>query len=192
VPAQLYRQLPIFEAIFQMISTDFMAGFDASSGAEMDCTLHDINDSRPGPKKQFSIEEDRQLMVFVAMYGLNSWSILARQMPNRTAKQCRERWHNHLNPQINRGPWSPEEDRILATRHRELGNRWAEIAKFLPGRTDTLVKNRWNTSIKDRLKYIEALSQNDTQQRGLSLMIPWASVEAMDFSTIPPLIEHRP
>jgi hypothetical protein len=144
-------------------------------------------------KKQFSIEEDRVLMVFVAAHGLKSWSILARHMPNRTAKQCRERWHNHLNPQINRGPWSTEEDRILAMRHHELGNRWAEIAKFLPGRTDTLVKNRWNTSIKDRLNDIDAVSQNGAQHDGISsLMVPWSSPEAMDFSHIPPLIEHRP
>jgi myb proto-oncogene protein len=106
-------------------------------------------------KKQFSLEEDGMVLMFVALPGLKDWSILAGQMPNHTAKQCRERWHNHLNPSINHRPWTADEDRTLAMRHKELGNHWAAIAKFLPGRTDNLVKNRWNTSVKDRLAEID-------------------------------------
>jgi hypothetical protein len=142
----------------------------------------------PGYKKQFTVEEDRILIMFVAIHGLKSWSIVAHQLPNRTPKQCRERWHNHLNPHINRGPWTAEEDRVLALRHRELGNRWAEIAKHLPGRTDTLVKNRWNTSIKGRLRDVVGDPPRMAQRQ--DLWMDW-SPAAMDFSSIPPLIQHN-
>jgi hypothetical protein len=44
---------------------------------------------------------------------VKSWSFIARQLKGRLGKQCRERWYNHLNPDISKAPWTEEEDKII-------------------------------------------------------------------------------
>jgi hypothetical protein len=53
-------------------------------------------------------------------------------LPQRVCA-CRS-WHNHLNPDIRKTPWTEEEDRIILEKHEVLGNQWAKIAEYLPGR----------------------------------------------------------
>jgi hypothetical protein len=110
-------------------------------------------------KKSWSSEEDAALLEIIAVQGAKDWSTISAKLQTRSAKQCRERYHNHLQPNIKKGGWSAEEDNIIFTMQPQVGNQWAKIAKFLPGRTDNAVKNRWHAVIRN--KYIDSDYDHD-------------------------------
>ncbi|KAL3746979.1 hypothetical protein ACJRO7_015852 [Eucalyptus globulus] len=103
-------------------------------------------------KGAWSALEDKILIDYVKVHGQGRWSKVCKATGlKRCGKSCRLRWLNYLRPDIKRGNISPEEEELISRLHRLLGNRWVLIAGRLPGRTDSEIKNYWNTTIKKKL-----------------------------------------
>lgn len=107
-------------------------------------------DDVSGPRRCIWTEkEDLMLKELAFKYKGRKWrhvaeainSLSAADEKRKTPKQCRERWHSHLNPAINIGTWSEEEEKRLFDTHKTVGNKWSVISDNLPGRTDNAVKN---------------------------------------------------
>ena len=97
-----------------------------------------------GPKP-WTKEEDALLMNLVhTMQWPMKWTVVAQSLPDRTGKQCRERYVNHLNPRLKNTDWSAVEDATIFHLYNTIGSHWAKMSKVIPGRTDNGIKNRFH------------------------------------------------
>ncbi|XP_047952532.1 transcription factor MYB33-like isoform X1 [Salvia hispanica] len=112
-------------------------------------------------KGPWTSAEDAILVEYVKRHGEGNWNAVQKHTGfARCGKSCRLRWANHLRPNLKKGAFTSEEERIIIELHAKMGNKWARMAAHLPGRTDNEIKNYWNTRIKRR------------QRAGLSLYPP--------------------
>ena len=110
------------------------------------------------------MEEDHLLIQLVEKYGSKNWNLISKNIEGRTGKQCRERWCNNLNPEINKSEWSLEEEMLLLLIHNKKGNKWSLMTKYLKGRNDNNIKNHWNSRMKKKIKFVEESLKNKKQE----------------------------
>ena len=116
--------------------------------------------ARRTKKRTWNAEEDQKLIELVQIKGPQYWNNIAESLENRTGKQCRERWHNQLDPSLKRMNWSNAEEWILFLLQRRSPNKWSEFVGNLYGRSDNAIKNYWNTALSHRVAKFQAALEN--------------------------------
>ncbi|KAK4398035.1 Transcription factor [Sesamum angolense] len=142
---------------------------DASGGLRNPSSaIKSKNALKKGP---WTTSEDMILVEYVKKHGEGNWNAVQRNSGlMRCGKSCRLRWANHLRPNLKKGAFSVEEEKLIVELHAKLGNKWARMAAQLPGRTDNEIKNYWNTRLKRRQRaglpvYPEEVVQQEKQQQ---------------------------
>lgn len=129
----------------QMPSKDMYAPSHIKSTSDSADKASSSGGKKKSGPKTWSKEEDTQLLNMVQKMRMPiKWSLVSQSMPDRTGKQCRERYVNHLNPRLKNCDWSPAEDATIFHLYNTCGSQWAKMSKMIPGRTDNGIKNRFH------------------------------------------------
>ncbi|XP_073286275.1 uncharacterized protein [Primulina huaijiensis] len=121
--------------------------------------------SQRDSKKGWTKAEDKILEDYLQEHGEGNWGLVPENTGlTRSGKSCRSRWVNFLRPNLKKEAFSVYEERQIAELHRWLGNKWARIAAKLPGRTDSEIKNYWNTRLKRQKRAGLAIFPSEVRQ----------------------------
>ena len=121
-------------------------------------------------RKIWSTEEDETIKKLIKKVGKN-WKALSEMLGTKTGKQIRERFINKLDPKITKQQWSDEEDRKIIELYTQIGRKWSQISKHLPGRPQNKIKNRFYSYIQKNYDIKFRLLDENGQPRTKKSMV---------------------
>eukprot|EP01129_Flabellula_baltica_P005553 TRINITY_DN2021_c0_g1_i1.p1 TRINITY_DN2021_c0_g1~~TRINITY_DN2021_c0_g1_i1.p1 ORF type:complete len:270 (+),score=50.38 TRINITY_DN2021_c0_g1_i1:596-1405(+) len=108
------------------------------------------------------------------------------------------RWKNHLDPSLKKGDWEPHEDELILKTQAAIGNKWAQIARLLPGRSDNAVKNRYYSTLTRKMKEKNNKKEKKQKEKKTNLQESAPVVSPVDAfpavlpnSGVVPLVEYH-
>jgi myb proto-oncogene protein len=110
-----------------------------------------------GRKGKWEEDEDSKLKDAIQTYGDKEWTAISALVSGRTRFQCYRRWHDTLDPSIDRanerkGKWTAVEDSKLKDAVQAHGDKdWSAIYALVPGRSRVQCRNRWKDVLEPSL-----------------------------------------
>ncbi|XP_047022284.1 cell division cycle 5-like protein [Helicoverpa zea] len=108
--------------------------------------------------------EDEILKAAVMKYGKNQWSRIASLLHRKSAKQCKARWYEWLDPSIKKTEWSREEDEKLLHLAKLMPTQWRTIAPII-GRTAAQCLERYEYLLDQAQKKEEGEDLGDDPRK---------------------------
>lgn len=125
-------------------------------------------------RHRFTKEEDEAMLVLIDKFedkNFINWNRVASQMPNRSPRQCRERYLNYLVEKTKKGDWSKEEDDLIFSLYDQIGPKWSKMTQYFRERSNIDIKNRYSTLLRRKQNSFQS-KQNNIQNFDPQLVNP--------------------
>jgi len=121
--------------------------------------------------------EDEILKAAVMKYGLNQWARISSLLVRKSAKQCKARWYEWLDPSIKKTEWSQAEDEKLLHLAKIMPCQWRSIAPIV-GRTAAQCLERYE-HLLDAVVSAQQQGQADENDAEQELLIQRSSQQQL-------------
>ena len=110
--------------------------------------------------------EDEILKAAVMKYGKNQWARVASLLNRKSAKQCKARWYEWLDPSIKKTEWTRDEEEKLLHLAKLYPCQWRTIAPLV-GRTAAQCLDRYERLLDDAERELGGGEKQDEDVRRL-------------------------
>ena len=129
------------------------------------------------PRTKFTAVEDALIIDIARKMTEIDWKTVAEILGTRTPRQCRERYHNYLAPNVSNKNWTPEDDKLLEEQYLIFGPQWAKIRARFPGRSCVNIKNRWAKMMASKQRRSQGKKQSESKPKQQVYVVPMLAVE---------------
>ncbi|GFT04051.1 snRNA-activating protein complex subunit 4 [Trichonephila clavipes] len=106
-------------------------------------------------RKFWTPEEDAKMLKVIETYRVGKfipWNIVCNFLENRNVQRAMARYDTVLSREINRGPWTKEEDAMIMACVKRFGKNWRKAKQFLVGRINCKIKVRYEHFLEPSFK----------------------------------------